>query len=58
MLPIKHGKNPLGKGWEAHPIAFSMQHLGRDPLSKQDFHDLVGADRDAKFTGNTLVSFK
>jgi hypothetical protein len=21
-------KEPLGKGWEAHPTAFSMQHLG------------------------------
>jgi hypothetical protein len=23
MLPIKHSKNPLGKGWEAHPTADS-----------------------------------
>jgi hypothetical protein len=29
MLPIEHGKNPLGKGLEVHPTAFSMQHLGK-----------------------------
>jgi hypothetical protein len=28
MLPIKHNKEPLGKGLKAHPTAFSMQHLG------------------------------
>jgi hypothetical protein len=28
MLPIKHSKEPIGKGLEAHPTAFSMQHLG------------------------------
>ena len=28
MLPIKHSKEPLGKGLEAHPTAFSMQRLG------------------------------
>ena len=28
MLPIKHSKEPLGKGWEAHLTTFSMQHLG------------------------------
>jgi len=26
MLPIKHSKEPLGKGLETHPTAFSMQH--------------------------------
>jgi hypothetical protein len=29
VLPIKHIKEPLGKGLEAHPTAFSMQHLGK-----------------------------
>jgi hypothetical protein len=28
MLPIKHSKEPLDKGWEAHLTTFSMQHLG------------------------------
>jgi hypothetical protein len=28
MLPINHSKEPLGKGLEAHPTAFSMEHLG------------------------------
>ena len=26
MLLIKHIKEPLGKGWEAHPTADLMQH--------------------------------
>jgi hypothetical protein len=25
MFPIKHFKNPLGKGLEAHPAAFSLK---------------------------------
>ena len=29
MLPIKHGKDPLGKGLEVHLTAFSMEHLGK-----------------------------
>jgi hypothetical protein len=36
MLPIKHNKEPLGKGWEAHPTAFSMQHLG-EASKRKDF---------------------
>jgi len=28
-LPIKHVKNPLRKGLEAHPAAFPLQHLGQ-----------------------------
>jgi hypothetical protein len=28
MLPINHSKELLGKGLEAHPTAFSMEHLG------------------------------
>lgn len=28
MLPMKHPKEPLGKGWEAHPTAELMEHEG------------------------------
>jgi hypothetical protein len=27
-VAYKTSKNPLGKGWEAYPTAFSMQRLG------------------------------
>jgi hypothetical protein len=30
MLPIKHSKEPLGKGLEAHSTTFPMQHLGKE----------------------------
>ena len=29
-LPIKHTKDPLGKGLEGHPTAFSSQHRGKE----------------------------
>src|SRR4030043_1967535 len=29
MLPIKHSKEPLGKGLEVHPTTLLMQHLGQ-----------------------------
>jgi hypothetical protein len=30
MLPIKHFKNPLGKGLKTYLTAFLMQHLDKE----------------------------
>jgi len=45
MLPIKHTKEPLGKGLEVRPTPFPMKPLGlSDPIAPNTLQYFLGPD--------------